>query len=67
MYLISRAIYLLNFHPYAKYPGPKLAAVSNVWYMYHWFMGRYPWAVEAAIKKYGQQPPPRSSSLSICE
>ncbi|KAI1738094.1 cytochrome P450 [Xylaria scruposa] len=21
--------------------------------MYHWFTGRYPWAIEAAIKKYG--------------
>nr|CDP31274.1 Putative cytochrome P450 E-class, group I [Podospora anserina S mat+] len=53
VYHIVRAIYLLNFHPYAKYPGPKWAALSNTWYMYQWFKGRYPWSIEAALKKYG--------------
>ncbi|KAJ2989935.1 hypothetical protein NUW58_g2258 [Xylaria curta] len=52
-YAIARSIYLLNFHPLSRFPGPKIAAVSNVWYAYHWLSGRWPWAVEACLKSYG--------------
>ncbi|KAI1323153.1 cytochrome P450 [Xylariaceae sp. FL0255] len=52
-YLAVRCINLLYFHPLSQYPGPKVAAVSIIWYAYHWLSGRYPWAVEEAIKKYG--------------
>jgi hypothetical protein len=30
-----------------------LAAVSNLWYAYHWFSGRWPWAIERVLHKYG--------------
>ncbi|KAK4194673.1 cytochrome P450 monooxygenase [Triangularia verruculosa] len=53
VYAVSRCIYLRYFHPLSKFPGPPLAAVSNTWYAYHWLSGRYPWAVENAIRKYG--------------
>ncbi|KAM5354153.1 hypothetical protein ACJ41O_000803 [Fusarium nematophilum] len=33
--LITIAIYRLSFHPLARIPGPKLAAVSSVWHAYH--------------------------------
>ncbi|KAH7322408.1 isotrichodermin C-15 hydroxylase [Stachybotrys elegans] len=49
----SRCIYLLNFHPAAKFPGPRLAAVSHIYLVYYWMKGRYPWAVEELHKKYG--------------
>ncbi|XXG94033.1 hypothetical protein Hte_000284 [Hypoxylon texense] len=52
-YAAVRCIYLLFIHPASKFPGPKLAAVSNVWYAYHWFMGRWPWKMEQMIRKYG--------------
>ncbi|KAI2620575.1 cytochrome P450 [Hypoxylon sp. NC1633] len=53
VYAISRVVYLLYFHPLSRFPGPRIAAVSNVWYAYHWLSGRYPWAVEDALRKYG--------------
>lgn len=53
VYAAARCLYLLYFHPLSKFPGPRLAAVSNVWYAYHWFSGRYPWAIENALRKYG--------------
>ncbi|KAI1170091.1 cytochrome P450 [Nemania sp. FL0916] len=52
-YTITRCIYLLYFHPAAKFPGPKLAAISNIPYAYHWLRGRWPWAVEEMVKQYG--------------
>ncbi|KAI1317132.1 cytochrome P450 [Xylariaceae sp. FL0255] len=52
-YATFRCIYLLYFHPLSKFPGPKIAAVSNVWYACHWVSRRWPWAVEAALKQYG--------------
>ncbi|KAG8156893.1 hypothetical protein KVR01_013306 [Diaporthe batatas] len=53
VYATLRCLYLLVFHPLAKFPGPRLAAVSNLWYARHWLSGRYPWAIEDAIRKYG--------------
>ncbi|KAK3377292.1 cytochrome P450 [Lasiosphaeria ovina] len=49
----ARAAYLVYFHPLSKFPGPRLAAVSDLWYGYHWLSGRYPWAIEDALRQYG--------------
>ncbi|KJZ71173.1 hypothetical protein HIM_09428 [Hirsutella minnesotensis 3608] len=48
-----RSIHRLYFHPLAKYPGPRLAAISDIWYAYHSLIGRWPWAVEDVLNKYG--------------
>ncbi|MCJ1386720.1 hypothetical protein MMC17_009846 [Xylographa soralifera] len=53
VYAAARCLYLLYFHPLSKFPGPRVAAISNIWYAYHWFSGRYPWAIENALCKYG--------------
>ncbi|KAK8016929.1 Cytochrome P450 [Apiospora rasikravindrae] len=49
----AKYIYAVYFHPLAKIPGPRVAAISNVWYGYHWLTGRYPWAVQDALRNYG--------------
>ncbi|KAI1807899.1 hypothetical protein F4811DRAFT_374474 [Daldinia bambusicola] len=51
--LIIRSIYRLYFHPLSKYPGPKIAAVSDIWYAYYSLAGRWPWAIEDVLRKYG--------------
>lgn len=38
LYALLRCTYLLFFHPAARYPGPRLAAVSNLWYAYQWYV-----------------------------
>ncbi|KAI0189856.1 cytochrome P450 [Astrocystis sublimbata] len=53
LYAAWKCIYNIYLHPAASFPGPRLAAVSNVWYAYHWATGRYPWAVQNALKQYG--------------
>jgi hypothetical protein len=37
VYAAARSTYNLYFHPLARFPGPKLAALSNIWYAYHWY------------------------------
>ncbi|KAJ5274000.1 hypothetical protein N7478_009125 [Penicillium angulare] len=34
-YLAARSVWRLYFHPLSKYPGPKIAAISDIWYAYH--------------------------------
>lgn len=52
-YCTCQVIYNLYFHPLSKYPGPKLAAVTNIWWAYASITGRYPWIIEDALKQYG--------------
>ena len=36
LYAAIKTIYNLFFHPLRAFPGPKLAAISNANYAYHW-------------------------------
>ncbi|KAK8038630.1 cytochrome P450 [Apiospora rasikravindrae] len=66
-YFLARAIYNLKFHPLSHYPGPKLAALTNIWWAYIRYglfvaftqhiraTGRYPWIVEDSLRRYGIQ------------
>lgn len=55
-WLGSRAIYRLLLHPLAKFPGPKLAAVTHWYEGYYEIMhhGRYIFEVEKMHKIYGK-------------
>jgi cytochrome P450 len=53
LYMAGNCIYNLYFHPASRFPGPRLAAISNVWYAYHWITGKYPIAIANALKQYG--------------
>ncbi|KAJ2991900.1 hypothetical protein NUW58_g2355 [Xylaria curta] len=50
---VGWCVYSLYFHPLAKYPGPKLAAITQVWPIWVWLSGRYPSIIQNAHRKYG--------------
>ncbi|KAF9878113.1 hypothetical protein CkaCkLH20_04151 [Colletotrichum karsti] len=52
-YVVLLCIYRLFFHPLAKYPGPRLAALSDLWYAASWTSGRHPFIMERTHGKYG--------------
>ncbi|KAI1746001.1 cytochrome P450 [Xylaria scruposa] len=53
-YSFGWSVYSLYFHPLAKYPGPKLAAVSQVWFAWVWLSGHYPTTIQNAHRRYGK-------------
>lgn len=54
-YISFKYIYRLYFHPLAKFPGPKLAAISHLYEGYYDVVkeGRYIFEIEKMHKKYG--------------
>ncbi|KAL5403457.1 hypothetical protein PMIN06_009756 [Paraphaeosphaeria minitans] len=52
-YLSITVVYRLYFHPLAKFPGPKLAAISILWKVFHWTSGDWPHRLIKAHRKYG--------------
>ncbi|KAL3449662.1 cytochrome P450 [Aspergillus insuetus] len=56
-YATYLVIYRLYFHPLRHFPGPKLAAATFWYEVYHdWFRGPYPgcsWNVDSLHKRYG--------------
>ncbi|KAM5352908.1 hypothetical protein ACJ41O_005630 [Fusarium nematophilum] len=53
-YLVVRCFYNYFFHPLAVYPGPKLAAISELWYAQHWLSKRWAFKLLEASQKYGE-------------
>ncbi len=57
VYLMSLAFYRLYFSPLAKFPGPKLAALT-LWYEFYYDVikrGRYTWKIKELHGKYGRR------------
>jgi hypothetical protein len=55
VYLFVGAIYRLYFHPLAKFPGPKIAALTGWYEAYHdmYRRGMFIWKVQEMHEKYG--------------
>jgi hypothetical protein len=56
LYLVSLAIYRLYFHPLAKFPGPKWAALTS-WYEAYYeiaLAGQYSSKISLLHDKYGR-------------
>lgn len=55
LYNVGWCIYQLYFSPLAKFPGPKIAAVTRMYEAYHDFYrwGQYTFVIEEMHKKYG--------------
>ncbi|KAI9925860.1 hypothetical protein MW887_005666 [Aspergillus wentii] len=55
VYCVLGATYRLYFHPLAKFPGPKLAAISGWYEFYHDIIhrGQFIWKVDQLHRTYG--------------
>jgi hypothetical protein len=56
-YLLVLAIYRLHFSPLARFPGPKLAALSK-WYEFYYdvvLKGRFTFKIQELHKIYGKR------------
>ncbi|KAI0525423.1 cytochrome P450 [Xylaria bambusicola] len=52
-YFIGWCVYTLYLHPLAKFPGPKVAAITQLWHAWSWLNGHHPRILQKAHKKYG--------------
>ena len=57
LYLVYGAIYRLYFSPIAKFPGPKLAALTRLYELYYEIVkgGQYTFKIRELHEKYGDQ------------
>lgn len=54
-YFIALGFYRIYFHPLAKFPGPKLAAISRWYEAYYdaWKQGHYIFKIDEMHRQYG--------------
>ena len=57
LYLIIGGVYRLYYHPLAKFPGPKLAALTGWYEFYHDIVrrGYFLWKIRDLHDQYGTQ------------
>lgn len=64
LYYVTLALYRLHLHPLARFPGPKLAAVTRLYEGYYdlYQSGQYTFKIAELHKQYGKENPvPRAS------
>ncbi|RFU34841.1 hypothetical protein B7463_g1459, partial [Scytalidium lignicola] len=52
--VVYNIIYNVYFHPLAKYPGPKLAAATRLWYCFYCLRGELPFVLAEEHRRYGE-------------
>ena len=57
LYLLGLALYRLFFHPLARFPGPRLAAITRYCELYYDVLkgGMYIWKIKEMHQKYGKR------------
>lgn len=50
---VSRRIYSIYFSPLSKIPGPKLAAMTDLWLLYHLYQFQKCGTIEKCFQQYG--------------
>ena len=57
VYYVTLALYRLYFHPLARFPGPKLAAVTRLYEGYYdlYQSGQYTFKIAELHKRYGKK------------
>ncbi|KAI2628673.1 cytochrome P450 monooxygenase-like protein [Hypoxylon sp. NC1633] len=65
-YWIGRCIYRLYFHPLARFPGPRIAAVSDLWFARISTSGRSHFIMLKTHRKYGDVVRVAPNELSFC-
>ncbi|KAK7531507.1 cytochrome P450 [Phyllosticta citribraziliensis] len=53
-FLALYLVYLAFLHPLARYPGPRVAALTNLWKVYHVARGDYEHAILELHRKHGR-------------
>jgi hypothetical protein len=58
-YVATTVVYRLFFHPLARFPGPRLAAVTRWYEGYYdlWQSGQYTFKIGELHKEYGETHP----------
>ena len=52
-WVLGRTVYRAKLHPLAKVPGPRIAAVTTLWYAYHVRNGHMLNLAKTLHKRYG--------------
>ena len=52
-YIAALGVHRLKFHPYSKYPGPLLAKLTNLYGLYHAYVGDLHLDVWRCHERYG--------------
>ncbi|KAI8930440.1 hypothetical protein NX059_012391 [Plenodomus lindquistii] len=53
LHLVTKCVYRLYLHPLAKYPGPKIAALTDLYFYWSLSTGDHVFRMQANHRKYG--------------